>query len=50
MHSLSMLAMFTPTMFADIASVFQELATLRPDIVVPPLLDKWENKFSSMLF
>lgn len=39
-QSISMLAMFSPTMFIDFTKVFRELATLRPDLVVPPLLEK----------
>lgn len=39
MQCISMQAMFSPSTVMNFAVVFNDLATLRPDIVVPPLLD-----------
>lgn len=41
MQSIAMSAIFSPVVFTEFTSIFQELATLRPDIVIPPLLDKY---------
>lgn len=43
-QSVSMQAVFSPSTVMNFAVIFNDLATLRPDIVVPPLLDTLVKK------
>lgn len=40
MRNVSMHAMFSPTAFVDFTKVFFVLASFRPDLIVPALLDR----------